>query len=1183
MAGAIDRAILTGAAQLPVLNCMMAGGACGTTVPAASKKLRGSDSSFVSIHVVRRIRAVMATRVASPSLRGRFKWIVACAVAIALVSWVGILIYRSAGRTAEEQVANAGSASAPADEKHSTPPASNAETQTSAGSDFSSPYGYKVAFAGTEWARSDDLAAVVPAAEFGALFKHVGRFLIIPVPLGNLDPRDESLDHALLACLGIAYPSDQISGVDQIETSSVAGHRFQVRREVNGNAVDYRICIFRRGDFAYLAAAWADHAAAASAGNESGKDLAFLDDALGRITFEAPSNTESKVAALTAARRQAIGNIYNDLGSSAYNARDFGAAIESFRQAFQLQPNDPTILTNLINARIELKQFREALAELDLTADRFANQPDLLAARAFLLSELGDTEPALRAYKTLFAKGFFAEPPFTQYVSLLAESGRTDEALSAVTSALQARDSVAIRRLEAGLLRQKGAHQEAANVLLPLLNPNRPFSAEIAYDLADCLWACDRYEESLEVCRQLLAHRYDTAHTYLLQAKSEHGLQWYAEARKSLNAALKREPANKDAQDLLAVVTAALGEGNNSAVQDFIEPVARAQAPSQDAATVESPNPIAHDGAFYFDRSLAISFVPSKEFKQTERRTIRIQDASGVVRFTTLQVAFDPVAEQLFVNNLRVLDPSGKVIGVGKPSEYYIIDAARSDAAVQTKILNIPVPGLQPECVIELEFTRRAAVPPASFPYLAHYFSAGLPVRNASLFVRTDPDAVKFENSPEVRFERTSEGLLWTIDNPAIQQTEALPAPRSTYLPHVVIASPNVTWKQLASEYLDSIHDRLTPEAAVEALAKECTTDAKDVETKTIAIIRTVQDRLTYKAVEFGRRARVPSRAAEIAQNKFGDCKDHALLLVQMLRACNIPAELALANLDETVDPGFASFEQFNHMLVYLPNFRGGRVIDCTDKDGDLASLTAPTDLGGAQVLVLDEKNPRFIQLPTYPDDSSSIEVSRTVKVSGDSDAAVEERVTVAGYHAAFLRNMFKGVAAAERPAVLQRELAPLGISMQVQSIDIDNLADREKPLIFRASYLVRGRFRSADSILLGELPALWERMYLDVPPVANRRTPFDVEYPLDFTSTITFVAPRGFAIQPPKEANAAAQSAYANWKLHAEPTSDSLRFDYSLHLPAGHHPAGEYAAYDEAMENAVAGLAQNVVLKSRQ
>ena len=93
-----------------------------------------------------------------------------------------------------------------------------------------------------------------------------------------------------------------------------------------------------------------------------------------------------------------------------------------------------------------------------------------------------------------------------------------------------------------------------------------------------------------------------------------------------------------------------------------------------------------------------------------------------------------------------------------------------------------------------------------------------------------------------------------------------------------------------------------------------------------------------------------------------------------------------------------------------------------------------------------------------------------TVKISGETDAAVEETVTVTGYHAAFLRNMFKGVAVPERAVLLQRELSPLGGAMQVQSLEIDNLENREQPLVFRASYLVRGRFRNADSLLLGRV-----------------------------------------------------------------------------------------------------------------
>jgi Flp pilus assembly protein TadD len=1137
----------------------------------------------------------MATRVAFPSLRGRFKWIVACTVAIALISIVSIALYYSP-QPANDQVAT-DRAVKPANEIPADPepakvddapsgeksrPARNqatvanytAEAAVKPAGDFTSRYGYKVSFAGTDWKHWDNLPQLVPAAEFGALYKNTGRFLVVPVPLGDLDPRPEALDHALLACMGIGYPSDQIANFVQFELDGADGQRFHVRLDVNGKPIDYRICVLRRGNCAYLAAAWLDRSASKESGKDT-NDLSLLDDALNRLSLEAKTASELKNTALNPAQRQALANIYNDLGLSAYNARDFAAAVDSFRLAFELQPKDPAILTNLINSRIELTQYREALAELDLNLDRFANQPDLFAARAFLLSELGETDAALRAYKTLFSTGYFAEPPFTQYVTLLAGAGQLDEALAAVNGLLQTRESFAIRRLQASLLRRKGDNQQAA-AILQQVSINRPFSAELAYDLADSLRACERFEEALEVCSELLAHRYDTAHTYLLQAKNQFGLQWYAEAKKSLMTALKREPANKDAQDLLALVSSTLGEGNNSAIQEEIEPVPAASSSRRQAANKPAD---ADGGAYYTDRAIAISFIPNQEFKQTERRTLRVLDASGVVRFSTIQVSFDPVAEKLFVNSLKVIDADGKLFGAGKPSDYYVVDASRNDVATQNKTLNIPVPGLQPNCTVELVITRQNVGAPPAFPYFAHYFSSGIPVRTASLFVRTNPELIKFENTAEVQLERTADGFLFSIDNPPLQRSEVLPAARSSYLPHVQIGSPAATWKQLSEEYLASIADRLLADEVVSNLAKECTAGAKDDDAKAATVIRFVQDRLTYKAIEFGRRARVPNRAAEIAQNKYGDCKDHALLLVQLLRACNIPAELALANLEETVDPKFAAFDQFNHMLVYLPTFRGGRAIDCSDKDCDLPSLTVPTDLAGAQILVLDSKDPRFVQLPEYPEYSSKIDVARTVRISGETDAAVEETVTVTGYHAAFLRNMFKGVAVPERAVLLQRELSPLGGAMQVQSLEIDNLENREQPLVFRASYLVRGRFRNADSLLLGELPALWERMYLDVPPLANRRTPFEIEYPLDFVSAIDFTAPSEFTVRPPDKADTSGKSSFANWQLHTAPTKNGLRITYNLHLPAGRHAASEYSAYDEAMEAAVSGLTQNVTL----
>ncbi len=511
--------------------------------------------------------------------------------------------------------------------------------------------------------------------------KDYGRFLVIPLALNGLDPRQEALDQALLGRLGIAYPSDQLSDFQPFEHGGATGHSFRLSREVAGAENEYRLWVVRRGNCAYLATVWFDRAGAEKAEKKDPKtDTAELDDVLAQISFDPGAPAGLKIAELNPRQRQSQGLLYNDLGMFAYNSRDFAGAIDCFRHAFELQPNDPAILTNLINAHVELQQYREALGELEQHLSRFANYSDLWAARAFLLAKLGETDAALSAYAALFANGYRAEAPFTQYVTLLAENDRTSEALAAVEEYLQTKDSFAVRRLQAALHRQRGEHEQAIASLTELAK-NRPFNAELSYDLADSLWATDRFQEALEVCRELVAHHYDTAHAYLLQAKSQYALKWYLDARASLEAALKREPANKEVQQLLTLVTATLGEGNNQAIRDKIEPVplpaalASARRPTADEAKMRPY------GAYLVERQMAIRFVASGEFTQTDRRTIRVLDSSGVARYSTIQVPFDPVGEQIYVNSLRVTDTAGKELAAGKTSDYYVIGGAGTQRA----------------------------------------------------------------------------------------------------------------------------------------------------------------------------------------------------------------------------------------------------------------------------------------------------------------------------------------------------------------------------------------------------------------------------------------------------------------------------------------------------------------------
>ena len=1109
------------------------------------------------------------------------------AIAIALVSLVWIIVYSATKKQMlhpNVEVAQAGNSKSSAAES----PAPDASHETAdqppgpkPAGDFHSPrFGYAVKLADTPWVRWENLAEVVPEAEWGALLKNYGRSLVIPLALNGLDPRQEALDQALLARLGIAYPSDQLSDFQPLQRGSVTGHSFRLSREVAGAENDYRLWVVRRGDCAYLAAVWFDRAAAEKA--EKTDPLAGtseLNEILSRISFDDAPPAAPKIVDLNPRQRQSQGLLFNDLGMFAYNSRDFGGAIDCFARAFELQPNDPAILTNLVNAHVELQQYREALGELEQNLNRFANYYDLWAARAFLFAKLGETDTALNAYAALFASGYRAEAPFTQYVTLLAENDRTSDALAAVENYLQSKDSFAVRRLQAGLHRQRGEHAEAIAILTELAK-NRPFNAELSYDLADSFWATDRFQEALDVCRQLLDLHYDTAHTYLLQARNQYALKWYVDARASLNAALKREPTNKEVQQLLALVTATLGEGNNQAIQEAIEPV------PLPASTTSTKPPTADEaamhayGAYVIQRQVSLRFTPGGEFTQTDRRTIRVLDPSGVGRYSTIQIPFDPVGEQIYVNSLRVTDTKGNEVAAGKTSDYYVIDGNRGQRASQAKMLNIPVPGLQPGHTIELVLTRRDLSPPAEFPYTSFVFSSDVPVLSAILYLEADEAAVHYQASRGVKMTRAENGFIWSIEQPQVYRQEPLQQPRNSYLPRVAIGSSHAKWEQLAGEYLTTIDDRLALDETVQALADQITAGAADEEARTIALTHYVQEYLTYKPIEFGRRARVPNRLPDIVQNKYGDCKDHALLLVQLLRASHIAAHLALANLDEPIDSEFPALEQFNHMLVYLPNFHGGRFIDCSDKNSDLPALGAPTDLGGQKVFVLDEKQPRFVDLPPYGPGTSRIHVARRIRLSGQTDAAVAETVTLEGYQASFLRELFRNVPAANRAAMLQEELAPVGGAMQVQSVEIENLSQRDKPLIFKAAYLLRNNFKPAEGGLLGQLPALWERMYLGVQSVPQRRTPFAIEYPLQFSSEVDLLAPEGYQLQSLANRDEHGETRFVSWKVRTQAADSGEHIDYELQLPSGRYPAADYAAYDNDLDKALAVLSPSVTLK---
>jgi transglutaminase-like putative cysteine protease len=75
-----------------------------------------------------------------------------------------------------------------------------------------------------------------------------------------------------------------------------------------------------------------------------------------------------------------------------------------------------------------------------------------------------------------------------------------------------------------------------------------------------------------------------------------------------------------------------------------------------------------------------------------------------------------------------------------------------------------------------------------------------------------------------------------------------------------------------------------------------------------------------YTGVEFGQAAVVPATPSEVQQRRFGDCKDKSALLVAMLRAVGLQANVALlrSGYGLDVDQNVPGLDLFDHAIVYL-------------------------------------------------------------------------------------------------------------------------------------------------------------------------------------------------------------------------------------------------------------------------
>ncbi|GJQ59409.1 MAG: hypothetical protein SCALA701_22100 [Candidatus Scalindua sp.] len=1034
------------------------------------------------------------------------------------------------------------------------------------GSFTSETFDYTLDLNGTSWNKWKDFESYFPAAEIGTFINNDICAVVIPVHYATETPSLDGVSQALLACMDIEYPNNKIEELHSINEADMHGYTFDYEKESNGTWYDFRLKVLSGSDRGFLIAALAPK-------GTPEKDKLF-EEIFNNIHFNTKDSHPFDLQQLTPSQRKKEAEIINWIGLFYFQAKQYSTSVKFFKLAMEMYPKRVVYLTNVLDAYDMLQQHKEALAYLSNYGEIHKDNQEVLSYKAWSLSNSGRSKEALEIYEGLFDGNYRNDDAFITFVYLLAEQKEWETINRVFDKYSKSGETITLTLIRADLFNKQGNYKVAIQTLEEL-QKTIPFNAQIAYALIQNYNDIEQYHRILEISKTLIDKGFASADSYYNKGEAEYNLEWYRQSKQSFEEALKFAPKDSSIQEYIAHISSLLGEGNNSSIKEPITPVKMPAIIAEKLASQQDVFKVDGYDSYYLNYVKGFSFNKEKnEFKCTTYRKIKVLDAGAVSTFSTFEIDFNPNYEKVYVNELTVWNEEGEIVSRGNLSDYFIVDKKSGIMDTEDQTLNIPVSHLLPGHTVGLTTTVKRIKSSEKFPFQQTIMSSQHPILISAVFYEGHSEAIQYEMLNTPMPKESKNGLTWIIENPPIYNWEPSQPEHKTFLPTISINATRQNWQTLGKEYLKKIEDKLVLEKATCDLAKRLVGEGKNNRETIDLLSAYVQTEYTYKAIEFGIRAQIPNTAGVTVHHKYGDCKDHTVLLHQLLKAVSIKSHLALVNTDSDVEMTLPSLDQFNHMILYIPDGEYGRFVDTTDKGTDLRLLT-PSNLGSRQAFILDGERPSFTKIPSYRDVDSGLYSSRTIEIVNSIDLKIIERVKFTGYAAGFMRTYLKSIAKSDRFAWSQNFISNYYRTAKMEDFQVLNLYDNSKELILVLKYEIARFCRKSGDRLNLKIPGLWEHYYLDVQPIKDRRTPFKIPYPLNFESKVTVKTPDKKEFLKVDEHKKKDQSIFGQWQMFVKQNPELFELNFRCQLKPGVYEPNQYPSYQSMMEKAVTSITE--------
>jgi len=260
-----------------------------------------------------------------------------------------------------------------------------------------------------------------------------------------------------------------------------------------------------------------------------------------------------------------------------------------------------------------------------------------------------------------------------------------------------------------------------------------------------------------------------------------------------------------------------------------------------------------------------------------------------------------------------------------------------------------------------------------------------------------------------INFKQESDGnkniYTWSVEDIKGFQGEDRSESILYYLPHIIIYIKSYEQNGKTHPVLNDVKDLYSWYASlvkqiseqslekVHAIADDITKNLDTKRAKAEAIFNWVQDNITYVAFEDGLGGFIPRGAASVCDKRYGDCKDMANLLYEMLNHVNIESYRTWIG---TRDRPYSYFEVptpmvDNHMINTAIIENDTIFLDATDSYVPFGMPSAFTQTKEA-LLGLDQDSFKVIKVPVQNSSKNTSSISSTFTFENNTIKVSEQR-----------------------------------------------------------------------------------------------------------------------------------------------------------------------------------------------